>query len=44
VLNPSCRSSHDFFASFAQELQAQAVRSGRNSSINEGDVVAVLKA
>lgn len=35
--------SHAFFAQFAQEISAQAEASGRSSTINESDVIAVLK-
>ncbi|KDN53564.1 hypothetical protein K437DRAFT_252925 [Tilletiaria anomala UBC 951] len=35
--------SHAFFAQFAQEISAQAKASGRSSTINEQDVIAVLK-
>ncbi|CEH15749.1 PITH DOMAIN-CONTAINING PROTEIN 1 [Ceraceosorus bombacis] len=36
--------SHEFFATFSQKLADQATRSGRNGTITEGDVVAVMKA
>lgn len=36
--------SYDWFAKFSQEISSQAERSGRNSTITEGDVVAVMKA
>ena len=40
---PFLRRSHAFFAQFAQEISAQAEASGRSSTINEADVIAVMK-
>lgn len=38
------RRSHDFFASFTQELAAQSARSGRSTLLTDKDVISVLKA